>query len=180
MSCSSWGLRWPWFSSGSRPWFCLKTHSDSKNHTDRCNETHSSTTSHLSLHQRTCMQKRVEKLTLKHTLQFSVWLTHSPHKMHLHGAKSVSLEETCSKALKSRELRSLLVLRLLNTMVSTSWTGCRFCQSQRKIWMNAEFEEWLDWDQHLQRKQILYKSQQKRIFLPCQSNYKALVPSVLL
>lgn len=52
--------------------------------------------------------------------------------------------------------------------------------SRAFIWMNAEFQEWLDWDQHLQGKEILDKLQQMTVFLPHKPHYKALVPSKLL
>lgn len=51
------------------------------------------------------MQESEKCLLLQHTLQFSVSLPDSPHKMHLHGENSIPLAEMCNEALKSRELR---------------------------------------------------------------------------
>lgn len=98
---------------------------------------------------------------LKHTLRCSVWVTLCPHQVHLQGTQNVPPEEMGKEAL--RKVLLLLLLRLLNT-ISAAQTGCRFWQSQREIWMNAEFQEWLDWDQHLQGKEILYKLQQMCVF----------------
>lgn len=113
------GLQWPWFSSGSRPWLCLKKyHSDSESHTDRCNDTHGFIVCLVCLSTKGPACKRVKKLTFKHTLPFLVWLTHSPHKMHLHGAEFTS-GRVVQWSPEKQKNRSLLVLRLLNITVST-------------------------------------------------------------
>lgn len=98
---------------------------------------------------------------LKNTLHWSVWVTLCPHQGHLQGTQNVPPEEMGKEALRSRKV--LLLLRLLNT-INAAQTGCRFWQSQREIWINAEFQEWLDWDQHLQGKEMLYKLQQICVF----------------
>lgn len=136
----------------------------------RCWETKPLSPSSRDLH------KEGGEATVKHTLPLSVWVPLCPHGVHLQGTQNVPPEEMGREALRSRKV--LLALRLLNTVQCS--TGCRFWQSQGKIWMNAEFQEWFDWEQHLQVKEILYKLQQVCVFLPYKPHYKALVPSKLL